>query len=307
MTSFLGAINQRPLFFGPQQGCESGSRVDTRSAPPVDIAVAVHQRNRSGVADNGVILDPCRHDSNTPLRRLMEEVRSVPVLQRSHAAARQRASVRVSGGSRRRTWRTWHRFLAGCRRRGSPGRGRRPVGGSRCSAPARRRLARQRQQLVDDAGREVGEERAVAHRGHGLLGVHVQLRQRRRADRRSAVTTPTLPLPPLTAQNRSRSWSASARAQAPIGSHHVHRRDAVGGQPIPPGQPPHPAAKGVSRHAHIRRGPRQRGRTHTHRRERSRPPTVLRPRPVRNGNRRQPPPAAFGPSGADVTGRSRQL
>ena len=78
---FLGGNQPPAIVLRPQQGRESGPRVDPGGAPPVDRAVAVDQRNRSGVADDGVILDPCGCDSTTPSpATYWEEVTSVPVL-----------------------------------------------------------------------------------------------------------------------------------------------------------------------------------------------------------------------------------
>ena len=70
MTSFLGGNQPSTIVLRPQQSCEDCPRVDTRSAPPVDRAVPVDQPNRSGVANDGVILDPCGCESTTPLQRL---------------------------------------------------------------------------------------------------------------------------------------------------------------------------------------------------------------------------------------------
>ncbi len=61
-----------------------------------------------------------------------------------------------------------------------------------------------------------------------------------------AVTTPKLPPPPRSAQNRSGWCSWSARTSVALGGHELERGDGVGLQPVLAGQPAHAAAKRVA-------------------------------------------------------------
>ena len=60
----LGGGREQPAAVGlvAEQRGEAGGRVEPREAQPVDRAVAAHQRRGLRVADQGVVLDPQRHD-----------------------------------------------------------------------------------------------------------------------------------------------------------------------------------------------------------------------------------------------------